>query len=97
MQLYDIARESVHNAGQHARATHILVSLDLEDGRTILRVRDNGIGNRPDSPGQTRGMGRCIMQYRADQIGARLDIHTPEVGGMLATCKLKQSHDEGNR
>ncbi len=47
MALYRLAQESVHNALDHARASHIEVKLCWLDREVILEVTDDGIGFEP--------------------------------------------------
>ena len=53
----------------------------------VLRVIDNGIGF-PSEPKTKRGLGAHIMGYRAQLIGARLEIDSPKGGGTRVSCYL---------
>ncbi len=70
--LYNIAKESINNAGQHAHAKQVIVSL-REDDQITLRVHDDGIG-LPAEPSTVKGSGLRIMRYRAGLIGATLSV-----------------------
>jgi PAS domain S-box-containing protein len=83
-QLYYIAREAVHNAVRHARASRITISLEADERRLILAVWDDGKGIEPE---QIRaGMGTQIMEYRAGLIGGTLDIRPLPSGGSMVVC-----------
>lgn len=81
--LFRIAQEALANALKHARAQTIHVSLDVEAARVRLKIWDDGAGL--GSRGAKRpGLGLRTMQYRAQAIGARLEIRPLE--GRPGTC-----------
>ena len=92
--LFRIAQESLNNALQHGGANQVQISLDTEDGRIILEIRDNGVGFDPvDQPthsvtDETHGMGLRIMEYRASLIGGTLLVRRQKTGGMCVKCEV---------
>jgi signal transduction histidine kinase len=96
--LYHIAQEACTNALKHARASNIEVALVLREGRTVLEVRDDGVG-LPDECEE--GLGLRIMRNRAGVIGAELTIEAAaqrrqsEPRGTLVTCTLKPERPHG--
>ena len=42
--LYRITQESLNNVAKHAKAGHVAVTVDQQDGTVRLRVRDDGVG-----------------------------------------------------
>ena len=87
--LFHIAQEAVSNAIKHSAGNRVAISLSLDNGRLILRVKDNGVGFGPDTEAGA-GLGQRIMRYRASMIGATIDI-TAEVGsGTLVRCALPE-------
>jgi two-component system, LuxR family, sensor kinase FixL len=86
-QLYRIAQEAVGNAIKHGHAKSVTVALNEEGGEVSLTVSDNGCGFTREIAA-IDGMGLRIMEYRAELIGATVDINsTPGVGTTVA-CKL---------
>jgi two-component system CheB/CheR fusion protein len=85
--LYHIAAESVSNAIRHARASHIHIALTRDDQNLTMIVRDDGVGLPPNHKMQA-GIGMNIMRYRANVIGAQLDITPAEGGGTQVRCVL---------
>lgn len=88
MHLYRIAQEAVTNAARHGEADHIRVVLS-ETGRDLcLDIHDDGIGFQPGGAASVKpaGMGLSIMRYRADTIGARLDVTGSPDHGTTVTC-----------
>jgi signal transduction histidine kinase len=71
--LLRIVREAVNNAGRHAHATVVTVSLDVTDG-IVLDVSDDGQGFDGTSP--IAGFGLTSMQERAEAIGGVFTLTT---------------------
>jgi signal transduction histidine kinase len=86
MHLYRIAQEALSNAMRHAKASRVTMRLIQEDHRLTVCVEDDGCGSdmrhRPD------GMGWRTMRYRANLIGAKLDVSTPSSGGTMVRCLI---------
>jgi PAS domain S-box-containing protein len=85
--LFRIAQEAVTNAVKHGKAKDIEISLENKLEKTVLTVRDNGVGISPTA-GNTKGMGLRTMQYRAGMIGATLLIQKQNRGGTAVVCFL---------
>jgi PAS domain S-box-containing protein len=86
-QLYRILREAVINANKHARATEILLEARRRGKELIFSVTDNGVG-LPEKTKAGHGLGFHIMKYRAESIGARLELESRKKGGTRVTCSL---------
>ena len=80
LHLYRIAQEALSNAVRHSGATQVSLSLGRRAGTLRLAVADNGAG-LVAREGGGEGLGLHIMQYRAQLIGARLDLRRPPKGG----------------
>ena len=91
--LYYIAQEAVNNAVKHSRAGTITVSLGGGPGVISLRVRDDGVG-MPEHADQTNGLGLRTMRYRADAIGAFLDIRSVPPRGTIVRCFVRSPKAE---
>ena len=85
--LYRIAREAVINANKHAQAREIIVQLERSPKGMVLRVTDDGVGVSKERE-LRRGLGLHIMNYRAQLMGARLEIDSPKRGGTCVSCYL---------
>jgi signal transduction histidine kinase len=85
--LYRIAQEAVTNAVKHARPEHLEISLYENNGKSKLTIKDDGTGNI-DQLIKSAGSGMHIMNYRADIIGASLDIQSDRESGTQVTCVL---------
>lgn len=86
LHLYRITEEAVGNAVKHAEATRIEIALDAIKGETVLVIEDNGKGFTQDTV--TDGMGLRNIQYRANLIGATLEIGQRKGGGTRVCCRL---------
>jgi len=95
-QLFHIAQEAVTNAIRHAQASTIVVSIRIEHGALVLRVRDDGMGLACDHQPKI-GMGRRIMRYRASLIGATLEVASTDGRGVEVTCMLWQGDYHAKR
>jgi len=82
VHLYRIAQEAVTNAVKHGKARNVWIRLGTRDGRVELDVEDDGIGLPAESE-RTKGLGVSIMKYRADMIGATLDMQRTSGPGTL--------------
>ena len=92
--LFRIAQEAVTNAGRHAEAKAVSISLRREGSGVDLRVTDDGHGFdgadplRPPDPGH---IGLACMYERAALIDGSLDIETSGLGTrVLVTVPLPQ-------
>ncbi len=87
--LYRIAQEAVNNALKHSQAGEILLNLEDTGDLLTLTVRDNGRG-AAKSPASGTGMGLRVMKYRADLIGAKLDLDSAPRRGTRVTCAVRK-------
>lgn len=88
--LYRIAQEAVGNALKHSRARSITLELARDCEAWVLRIQDDGRGLRP-RPKSDSGIGLGLMRYRAQLIGATLNIESRPRRGTLVECQLWRS------
>lgn len=90
LQLYRIAQEAISNALRHGDASEVSIYLEaMDDGRGRLMIRDNGKGVPYPLP-KTLGLGLRIMQYRAELLGANVDIAPSHGGGTEVACTFSR-------
>jgi len=85
-QLYRVLREAILNANKHAHAKEIVLQAKRAKNDYVFTVTDNGVGFKSKTRGE--GLGFHIMKYRADSIGARLEVESLKKGGTRVTCSL---------
>jgi len=85
LQVYRIAQEALANALRHSGSDMVIIRLIAEEGFIKMEIRDFGRGFGPDSAG--KGMGMRIMRYRADSIGAGLEV-TALNPGVCVSCSV---------
>jgi signal transduction histidine kinase len=81
--LFRIVQEAVVNAGRHADADAVSLSLRSVDSDLELRVTDNGTGFGEVDPlgaSEPGHLGLAMMRERAELLGGTLDIETSERG-----------------
>ncbi len=88
--LFRIAQEAISNAVKHGLAGRIAINLEANEEFASLRVEDDGKGF-PEDWRNTKGSGIDIMQFRAQLIGANLDIQNLEEDGVVLNCMLPRS------
>jgi two-component system, NarL family, sensor kinase len=81
--LFRIAQEAVVNAGRHADAQAVSISLRTVGSQVELRVTDDGHGfdgTDPFGAGEPGHLGLASMRERAELMDGTLDIETSERG-----------------
>jgi two-component system, NarL family, sensor histidine kinase UhpB len=91
-QLYKITQEAVTNAIRHGKARKVEVRLAQTDGKLLLSIRNTG-RPFPSLKDQRPGVGIRIMNYRANLIGATLDVKPSRGGGTVVVCSLPLKKD----
>lgn len=86
--LLHIAQEALANAGKHARAKRVRVSLKHVDGRVVLEVADDGRGFDPRARPQSLGHGLSNMSERARQVGGEVSITSSPGAGTTVMVRL---------
>ena len=93
LNLYRVAQEAINNAIRHGKAQHIGISLTSEHGILSLSIFDDGSGFVGiDTNHRTiSGMGIKIMQYRAKQLGAKLEFLSRREGGTEVRLEMRMA------
>jgi two-component system sensor histidine kinase UhpB len=98
MQLYKICQEAVSNAIKHGKAEHVWISLACLEHELVLTVKNDGLPFSEPEAAKNR-MGLRIMNYRANTIGATLEVSPSGKSGAIVTClmPLKNGGRPGGR
>jgi two-component system, NarL family, sensor histidine kinase UhpB len=89
-QLYKITQEAVTNAIKHAQAKNVEIRLANGGNRLLLTISNDG-APFPSIVKANAGLGLRIMRYRAQLIGAALEVKPGERDGAVVTCSLPVS------
>jgi signal transduction histidine kinase len=87
MQLYKISQEAVSNSIKHGKAQHVSISLARLEDELVLTVKNDGLPFSQPAGSKNR-MGLRIMNYRANTIGATLEIKPVGKKGTVVACVL---------
>jgi signal transduction histidine kinase len=81
---YFVVAEALTNAAKHARGSHVDVAVRVEDGLTIVEVRDDGIGGADPSAGS----GLRGLADRVNALGGKLEIESPAGDGTAIRASI---------
>ena len=87
--LLSIAQEAINNAIKHGKARKVILALEPHRGNIRLGITDDGVGF-PSELKDNGGMGLQIMKYRANMIGASLEIQRTNGSGTSVVCLFKK-------
>ncbi len=96
LHLYYIVQEALLNAVHHGKSSNVTVTLTADDDRFKLAIQDDGTGFDPAARSGS-GMGIRIMRYRAQVIGAALELQSQVNHGTRITCVFNPSSQESSR
>jgi two-component system sensor histidine kinase UhpB len=83
---YRVVQEGLSNVARHAGAGRVRVSAAREDGRTVVRVDDDGCGF--DDRSATAGLGLTGMRERAVLAGGAVRVRSVPGEGTLIELRL---------
>ncbi len=93
IQVYHIIQESLYNICKHARARHVVVTLDLKDDEYVVNVADDGVGLQQDATSNMgKSFGLTIMRERAAKLNGRLSIESRPAGGTIVRLTFPSRH-----
>jgi two-component system, NarL family, nitrate/nitrite sensor histidine kinase NarX len=97
IQVFHIIQEALYNISKHARARHVIVTLDLEEDEYVVNVADDGVGLVDASVSMGRSFGLTIMRERADKLGGSLVIESRPAGGTTVRLRFPASRSTTHR
>ncbi|MFZ3046796.1 MAG: sensor histidine kinase [Desulfatirhabdiaceae bacterium] len=90
--LFRILQESLNNIKRHAQASHVTISLFLNENRMIcLDVEDDGLGfdlQYKKKRSRNSGFGLLTMRERAEDLGGRLEVVSRKGDGCHVTATI---------
>jgi signal transduction histidine kinase len=89
INLFRITQEAVTNAVKHGHAQHISLSVSSSaSGQITLEILDDGCGIADEKVADGSGLGMRTMRYRAELIGALLEVAARDNGGTRVAVHL---------
>jgi two-component system, NarL family, sensor histidine kinase DevS len=79
--VYRLVQEALTNVIKHSRASHVRVSLGLDEGGVIVEVKDDGEGFDVSQPSEAFGL--AGMRERVSLAGGRLSVDSGEHGTVV--------------
>ena len=93
IQVYHIIQESLYNICKHARARHVVVTLDLQDDQYVVNVADDGVGLQQSATSNMgKSFGLTIMRERAAKLNGKLSIESRPAGGTIVRLAFPSHH-----
>jgi signal transduction histidine kinase len=82
--VYYVAAEAITNVAKYARASHVIVSVHVRNGRATLTVSDNGVGGADAA----LGTGLRGLVDRVEALDGRLYVDSPRDRGTLIRAEI---------
>jgi two-component system NarL family sensor kinase len=74
LNIYRIVQELINNTVKHAKATQVMVRLEVQSKYLLISVEDNGIGIHPTNLQSKNGVGLFSLQNRLNVLRAQMNI-----------------------
>lgn len=100
LQTFRIIQEALQNIQKHARATEVVVRMEIGDEALVATIRDNGRGFVPQQHEITAlsGAGLRGMGERAAAVGGELQVESqPGTGSTIRFSLPRTAVEEGSR
>lgn len=93
IQVFHIIQEALYNICKHARARHVVVTLDLHGSEYVVNVADDGVGLRSGGASSMgKSFGLTIMRERAAKLNGKLSIESRAAGGTIVRLVFPSHH-----
>jgi signal transduction histidine kinase len=86
LTLFRIIQEQLNNIIKHARATEVLIGLDVDGQNILLTVADNGVGF--DTSRHRKGVGITNITSRVEMFNGKVDIVSKPGGGCTLSVSI---------
>jgi len=93
IHLYRVMQEALNNIAKHSGCSRAAVRLCYLPESVVLEVEDNG-GGFGNSPGH--GMGLVSMRERAELVHGRLEVESPNPGGVRVRLTIPAAPQESH-
>ena len=89
---YFTCAEALSNAVKHSRATHLDITIELDDARLLVVAEDDGIGGAD----RDHWRGLVGLADRWATLGGHLSVTSPARGGTRLVAELSLGHQAGD-
>jgi PAS domain S-box-containing protein len=79
IQLYWVVYEALSNVLKHAKAKHVTLNFEFDEGRSTVFIQDDGVGFNPLKLKHLQGGGIVNMMDRVESIGGQIKVD-PKIG-----------------
>ncbi|HEY2573111.1 MAG TPA: PAS domain S-box protein, partial [Verrucomicrobiaceae bacterium] len=86
IHVYRVVQEALTNAIKHGHPQNIAIECRSGPNMRTITVTDDGDGFAPSS--ESSGMGLHLMRYRAQIVGAQLNVRRAGEKGCVVTCTI---------
>ena len=86
--VFRILQESLTNVLRHAKATAVMLELDVQADNLVLKIQDNGRGIMEAEMTDPRSLGILGMRERAGMVGGTVDITGADGEGTRVTVRV---------
>lgn len=88
LSIYRIVQELLHNAIKHAKASEILLQINVEDDELVIQCEDDGIGFDPNNL-KRKGMGMENIRSRINYLKGSMSVDSKEGEGTSYLIHIK--------
>ena len=89
--LVTVVREMLSNVARHAQASHVEVTVIVDDDTIAVEVVDDGVGFERSSPSQGAGLGLKNLAARAGRTGGSFTVGDGPKGGTVARWEVPRT------
>ena len=82
-ELYRIVLEALNNVLKHSKAKNVYVDIHFFNNKTLILVKDDGVGFKANQPGPASGVGLKSIAERVARLGGKLKIESEKGQGTI--------------
>jgi len=92
---FRIVQEALNNAAKHANTQRASITMEFEENRLVISIRDYGTGIVHDRRGRTPGLGLIAMQERAEMLRGHLEVEKAAGDGTVVRLTIPLPQEQG--